>query len=109
MTTLSESSFPGRAAFGSREERRLYVKKIVIYSLSTCPWCKKAKKYFDEHNVTYDSTDYDLVDTDEQARIVRDMHDLKVAGFPVVKIGRDVVVGYHPEQYEELLGKSGSQ
>jgi len=79
------------------------MQKVVIYSLSTCPWCKKAKSYFDERNVAYDNTDYDLVDTDVQARIERDMRDLEVGGFPVVKIGRDVVVGFKPERYEELL------
>lgn len=79
------------------------MKKVVIYSLSTCPWCRKAKSYFDEHHVPYDNTDYDLVDTNEKEHIERDMHDLGAGGFPVVKIGRDVIVGYRPEQYDELL------
>ena len=79
------------------------MKKVVIYSLSTCPWCRKTKSYFDERNVAYDNTDYDLVDTDVQARVEKDMRDLEAGGFPVVKIGRDVVVGYRPERYEELL------
>jgi glutaredoxin len=79
------------------------MKEVVIYSLSTCQWCRKAKKYFDERNVAYDNTDYDLVDTAEQARVEKDMRDLEVGGFPVVKIGHEVVVGYRPEQYDELL------
>src|SRR5208282_3716184 len=74
-----------------RLPKEVFMKEVVIYSLSTCPWCKKAKRYFDERNVTYDNTDYDLVDTDEQARVEKDMRDLKTGGFPVVKIGRDVV------------------
>jgi len=76
---------------------------VTIYSLSACPWCKKAKKYFDERHVPYDNTEYDLVEASERERIERDMRDLDAGGFPVVKIGRHAVVGYRPELYEELL------
>ena len=74
-----------------------------MYSLSTCPWCRKAKHYFDERGIPYEYTDYDLVDDERQQKIERDMRDLEAGGFPVVKIGRDVVVGYKPEQYDDLL------
>lgn len=80
------------------------MKKITMYSLSTCPWCKKAKQFFSEHGIAYESTDYDLVDDEKQQRIDRDMHDMGAGGFPLVKIDRDVVVGYRPDRYKELLG-----
>jgi glutaredoxin len=80
------------------------MKKITIYSLSTCPWCKKAKNFFNEQGIAYEFTDYDLVDDEKQQRIDRDMHDMGAGGFPVVKIGGDVVVGYQPDRYNELLG-----
>jgi glutaredoxin len=80
------------------------MKKITMYSLSTCPWCKKAKEFFSQQGIAYESTDYDLVDGEKQQRIDRDMHDMAVGGFPVVKIGTDVVVGYRPDRYRELLG-----
>jgi glutaredoxin len=80
------------------------MKRITIYSLSTCPWCKKAKRYFEERNMPYDNTDYDLADDEKQESINRDMRDMEAGGFPVVKIGRDVVVGYQPDRYRELLG-----
>ncbi len=80
------------------------MKKITMYSLSTCPWCKKAKKFFSEQRIAYEFTDYDLADDGEQQRIDRDIQDMGVGGFPVVKIGRDIVVGYRPDRYRELLG-----
>jgi glutaredoxin len=80
------------------------MKNVTIYSLSTCPWCKKAKKYFEERKIPYDSTDYDLADDVRQQRIDKDMRDMEAGGFPVVKIGREVVVGYRPDRYTELLG-----
>ena len=81
------------------------MKKVTMYSLGACPWCRKAKRYFEEQGVPYEYTDYDLADDETQQRIDRDMHEIKAGGFPVVKIGRDVVSGYHPDKYKELLGK----
>lgn len=80
------------------------MQKITMYSLSTCPWCNKAKKFFTEQGVAYEFTDYDLADDEKQQHIDREMHDMGVGGFPLVKIGRDVVVGYRPDRYRELLG-----
>ena len=79
------------------------MKEVTMYSLSTCPWCKKAKRYFEEKGIPYHNTDYDLADCKKQQSIERDMRDTEAGGFPVVKIGRDVVVGYKPDRYAELL------
>ncbi len=80
------------------------MKKVTMYSLSTCSWCLKAKRYSEEQGVAYEYTDYDLADDGTRQRIDRDMHDIEAGGFPVVKIGRDVVTGYKPDRYKELLG-----
>ncbi len=77
--------------------------KVTIYSISTCLWSRKAKRYFEEHGVPYEYTDYDLADDETQQRIDRDMHEIEATGFPLVKIGRNVVNGYKPDKYEELL------
>jgi glutaredoxin len=81
------------------------MKKVTMYSLSNCSWCRKAKTYFEDQGVPFWCTDYDLADDETRQRIDRDMHDIKAGGFPVVKIGRDVVTGYHPDRYKELLGR----
>ena len=82
--------------------------KVLMYALSTCPWCAKAKKFFADNNVPYDCTDYDMVDEAEQERIMDDMVNHGGSGsFPYVRIGEDVVVGWNPEKYAELLGLDG--
>ncbi|OPY69237.1 MAG: putative reductase [Syntrophorhabdaceae bacterium PtaU1.Bin034] len=85
------------------------MKKVTVYSISTCSWCKKAKKYFEEQCIPYENTDYNTADGQKQESIYRDMHDIGAGGFPVVKIGRGVVVGYKPDEYEELLGQGRKQ
>ncbi|MGD0232788.1 MAG: glutaredoxin family protein [Syntrophorhabdales bacterium] len=80
------------------------MKKVTMYSLSTCLWCRKAKRYFEEQDVAYEYIEYDRADDKTRQNIDRDMRDIEAGGFPVVKIGRDVVTGYHPDTYKELLG-----
>jgi glutaredoxin len=29
------------------------MKNVSMYTLSTCPWCRKAKKYFTDHNIPF--------------------------------------------------------
>ena len=84
--------------------------KVFMYTLSTCPWCRKTKQFFKEHNVKFDFVDYDLEADQEQEKILEEMskHTSNPA-FPFVMIGKEVVVGYNPEKYLELLNKGGKK
>lgn len=82
---------------------------VIIYALSTCPWCQKTKKYFSEHNIEFDCTDYDLADEETKARITREMEAEGADSFPFVRIGNKVVVGYRPEVYARLLRMQDEQ
>jgi glutaredoxin len=80
------------------------MKKVTMYTLSTCPWCRKTKKFFKDKNIQFDFIDYDLASEGEQDRISQDM--MKYTGhisFPFVRIGEEVIIGYNPEKYEELI------
>jgi glutaredoxin len=74
-----------------------------MYTLSTCPWCRKAKKFFSERNIPFDFTDYDLADEATQDKIMRELDAMGVKGFPFVRIGDQVVEGYRPDRYAQLL------
>lgn len=78
--------------------------KTTLYTLSTCPWCRKAKKFFADRNVPFEFTDYDLADPPTQDRISREMDAAGAGGFPFARIGDQVVEGYQPLRYDELLG-----
>ena len=78
--------------------------KVSMYTLSTCPWCRKTKKFFGDRKVAFDFVDYDLASEDEQNRIAGEM--MKYTGhisFPFVRIDDTVIIGYNPERYEQLL------
>ena len=65
----------------------IFLKKVTIYTLSTCPWCKKTKQFFQELNIDFESIDYDLADDTTQEKIRKDMTQAGAAlAFPFTKI-----------------------
>ncbi len=80
------------------------MKKVSMYTLSTCPWCRKTKKFFTERHIPFEYTDYDLADEATQDKIMRELDAEGVKGFPFVRIGDQAVEGYQPDRYAKLLG-----
>ena len=78
--------------------------KVSMYTLSTCPWCRKTKKYFSEHNIPFEYTDYDLADEATQRKIMQELDAAGAGGFPFVRIGNQIVEGYRPDLFDSLLG-----
>jgi glutaredoxin len=77
---------------------------VKMYTLSTCPWCKKTKKFFTEHNIPFEFTDYDLANEATQDKIMAELDAAGANGFPFVRIGDQVVAGYQPNMYAKLMG-----
>jgi glutaredoxin len=75
-----------------------------MYTLSTCPWCRKTKKFFTEHNIPFEFTDYDLANEATQDKIMAELDAEGANGFPFVRIGDQVVAGYQPDVYAKLMG-----
>jgi glutaredoxin len=79
--------------------------QVFLYALSTCPWCRKAKQYFEDKGVVFEAVDIDLLPDDESDRLADEAFELSGSrAYPVVKIGGEVVVGYLPERFDQLLG-----
>jgi glutaredoxin len=80
------------------------MKKVTIYTLSTCLWCKKTKKYFEEKNIPFEAVDYDKQPEDRQEAMAEEMRAAGcTATFPFIKIGGKCTQGYNPNEFEELL------
>jgi glutaredoxin len=80
------------------------MKKVSMYTLSTCPWCRKTKQFFSQHHIPFEFVDYDLADDTTQDKIMRELDAEGVKGFPFVRIGDQTVEGYQPERFAKLLG-----
>jgi glutaredoxin len=82
----------------------MLMKKVSMYTLSTCPWCRKTKKFFSDHHIPFTYIDYDLADEPTQRRIMQEVDAAGATGFPFVKIDAEVIMGYQPERYSSALG-----
>ena len=83
------------------------MKKALSYTLSTCPWCVKTKEFFARHHIPFEYTDYDLADAATQAQIRRELDAIGASGFPVIRIGDQVIDGYQPARIAKLLHIEG--
>ena len=82
------------------------MKKVTIYALSTCLWCKKTKKFFEEKKVRFETVDYDKQDDARQEEMMDEMRRAGCTGsFPFVKIDGTCLQGYDPQEFEKLLEK----
>ena len=70
------------------------MKKVTLYTLSTCPVCKKVKKFLDENKVMYSSIEVDTLEGSEQRAATKELsrHNPQMS-YPTVVI-EDVVTGY---------------
>lgn len=77
---------------------------VKVYALSTCPWCKKVKKYLDEKQVEYEPVDVDLLQGDDQKQALEEVEKLTgKRSFPVTVINEVVIVGFKQEDIEGAL------
>ena len=79
-------------------------KKVRLYSLSTCPTCKGVKKFLDEHNIKYEFTEVDLLDSGEQWVTSKEVKRYNPAvTYPTLVI-EEVVLGLDEESIKSALG-----
>ena len=77
---------------------------VLVYALSTCPWCRKTKQWFTDSKIAFEFVDVDTLPADEQDEVADKA--FKLSGgrrFPVVVINGEVIVGHSPDKFLELL------
>ena len=82
------------------------MKKVKLYALSTCGWCKKTKRFLDDHNVNYEYEYADLLTGAEKARVMAEVDRWNPRRtFPTVVVDdNEVVVGFKEDSLREVLG-----
>jgi len=81
-------------------------KNVILFALSTCGWCKKTKRFLEDHNVAFECLDVDTLEgeTKEQARERLAGHNPRRSYPTLVVDEKDVVVGYDEDRIREVLG-----
>ena len=84
--------------------------EIQIFTLSTCMWCKKCKRFLQEKDVEYNYIDMDKIQYAHKKQIL-DFLSITYKeriSYPFVICDGKAIVGYDPKKYEEML-KSGGE
>ena len=85
-------------------------REITIFTLSTCMWCKKCKAWLNGRDVKYRYVDVDKIQPSQKAEIIeylRNNYQNRISYPFMVCDKKDVVVGYDPSKYDELLKQGG--
>lgn len=99
-------NFPVRDADLSKEVVKL--RKVKLYALSTCGWCRKTKRFLDANDVDYEYEYVDLLTGNDKARSLAEVeqHNPRKS-FPTVVVQNgdtQVVIGYVESRLREVLG-----
>jgi glutaredoxin len=73
--------------------------QVIMYMTTWCPYCRKARKFFDRHGIVY--TEYDV---ERDGKAWRENKRLGGGGVPTIAVGDEVVSGFSPHQLTDLLG-----
>ncbi|OGF44247.1 MAG: NrdH-redoxin [Candidatus Firestonebacteria bacterium RIFOXYC2_FULL_39_67] len=81
------------------------VADIMLYTLSTCIWCKKVKALLTELGVEYFYIDVDTITREEKEQVSKEIEKWNPAvSFPTIVINnKEYILGYQPEEIKEKL------
>ena len=83
----------------SRTAKKKKQPKVLIFTTPTCSWCKRAMNYFRAHQIKFKK-----IDVTKDPVAARDMQRMSgQMGVPVIKIGKDVIVGFDKPRIDKLL------
>jgi len=74
--------------------------KIKLYTTPTCPYCKKAKRYFQSLGLKFKEVDV----SKNQKELETMYRKTKQYGVPVIEIGNQVIVGFDKGKIDRILG-----
>lgn len=79
--------------------------KVLLYTISTCAWCKRAKKFLTENNIEYEYVDIDLCSKEDREKIRETI--LSRGGrlsYPTMIVDdRILITGFNEGQLREVL------
>jgi glutaredoxin len=77
----------------------------MLFALSTCGWCKRAKAFLDENHVPYDHLDVDLLQgTEREEALARVRRWNPRLSFPTIVVDdQTAVVGFDEARLREVL------
>lgn len=80
-------------------------KTVILYSLSTCAFCKAIEKMLGDLAVNHKCIQADELPAEERKRVMRQLRTINPScSFPTIVVGGEVVVGYKVQEIKEKIG-----
>lgn len=80
------------------------MQRVTLYSLSTCPACRKVKEFLDGHHVLYTLIEVDTLDGSEQWTVSRELAKHNPRGSYPTLVIEEIVIGYDPDSMAARFG-----
>ncbi len=78
---------------------------VLLYALSTCGWCGKAKKLLDDLGVDYSYVDVDLLEGEGRKQAIKEVERWNPSrSFPTIVINDKCIVGFDESKIRKTLG-----
>jgi len=79
--------------------------EIVLFALSTCGWCRKARNFLNENGLKYRFVYVDLLEGDAQKEVFEEVktHNPRKTFPTLVVDGEKVIAGFNEDRYKESL------
>ena len=79
--------------------------KVVLYALSTCPWCNKTKKLLNDLGVEYYYANVDLLSEEEKAKVMDTVEKWNPScSFPTMVIDDSkCIIGFQEDEIQKAL------
>ena len=79
--------------------------ELVLFALSTCGWCRKARTFLDDNKLKYSFVYVDLLQGDAQKEVFEEVKKRNPRKtFPTLVVdGEEVLAGFNEDRYKEAL------
>lgn len=74
-------------------------KKVTVYSTPSCPYCTYTKQFFNQHNIPFE----DVNVASDHLRAREMVEKSGQMGVPVIDIAGNIIVGFQPDVFTQLL------
>jgi len=91
---------------GSENEGGLDGKRVIMYGLTTCGWCKKMRSFLEDETIAFDLIYVDELTGSARDEAIENVRSVNPSvSFPTLVIdGERPIIGYRPDEVKEALG-----
>ena len=77
---------------------------VLLFALSTCVWCKKAKNLLTDLDVSYEFINVDELSGQDKSEAIEELEKFNPrCTFPTIVVDGECIVGFKENQIKEAL------